>query len=243
MSYYGYCHQMNGSFGRSRLSVKKGRRKSGRHGCSLPEQEDWVVQRLSLLPWQGLVPSDIIDPDNIEKTNLNRQLYREIDIGRPKAETAAKAIRAVNSSIEVESVATTIGTSPVRDLIRGMDVVIDGLDNYPARYLLADAAWQCRIPFIHGAVNGFYGQVCTIVRPKSPCLRCIVPKPPPVRETPVIGVTTGITGCVQVTEAIKLATGIGTTISDQLWLWDGIRQKSDRLKIERIQTCHICGTG
>jgi molybdopterin/thiamine biosynthesis adenylyltransferase len=183
----------------------------------------------------------IIDPDSIEKTNLNRQLYREIDIGRPKAETAAKAIRAVNSSVEVESYTTAIGTTPARELIRGIDVVLDGLDNYPARYLLADAAWKCGIPFIHGAVDGFYGQVCTIVRQKSPCLRCIVPKPPPVRETPVIGVTTGITGCVQVTEAIKLATGIGNTISDQLWLWDGIRQKSDRLKIERIQTCHICG--
>jgi molybdopterin/thiamine biosynthesis adenylyltransferase len=184
----------------------------------------------------------IIDPDYIEETNLNRQLlYHEIDIGRLKAETAAKAIRAMNSSIEVESDTTAIGTRPARDLIRGIDVVIDGLDNYPARYLLADAAWRCGIPFIHGAVDGFYGQVFTIVRPTSPFLHCIVPTPPPVRETPVIGVTTGITGCVQVIEAIKLATGTGNTISDQLWLWDGIRQKSDRLKIDRIQTCHICG--
>jgi adenylyltransferase/sulfurtransferase len=184
----------------------------------------------------------IIDPDRIEETNLNRQLlFREADIGRAKADTAAKALRALNSSIEVEPVRAAIGTTPARDLIRGIDVVIDGLDNYPARFLLADAAWKCGIPFIHGAVEGFYGQVCTIVPTKSPCLRCIVPNPPPVRETPVIGVTTGVIGCVQVTEAIKLVTGTGIPISDHLWLWEGIRQKSDRLRIERIPTCPVCG--
>ena len=186
----------------------------------------------------------IIDPDCIEETNLNRQvLYREIDIGRPKADTAAKAIHAMNSDIDVEPVTAAIGTTPVRDLIHGIDVIIDGLDNYPARYAIADAAWKCGIPFIHGAAEGFYGQVCTIVPPLSPCLRCIVPNPPPVRQTPVIGVTTGIIGCVQVTEAIKLATGSGIPMSDYLWLWEGFREKADRLKIERVQACHICGKG
>ena len=184
----------------------------------------------------------IIDPDCIEETNLNRQmLYRETDIGRPKADTAAKALRAINSSIDVEPVTAAIGTTPARDYIRDIDVVIDGLDNYPARFLLADAAWKCRIPFIHGAVEGFYGQVCTIIPKISPCLRCIVPNLPPVRETPVIGVTTGVIGCVQVTEAIKLATGSGVPLSDCLWLWDGLRHKPDRLRIERIPTCHVCG--
>jgi molybdopterin-synthase adenylyltransferase len=184
----------------------------------------------------------IIDPDRIEETNLNRQLlFREADIGRPKADTAAKALHAMNSSIDIEPVMAAIGTAPARDLIRGIDVIIDGLDNYPARFLLADAAWKCGVPFIHGAVEGFYGQVCTIIPKTSPCLRCIVPNPPPVRETPIIGVTTGIIGCIQVTEAIKLATGTGLPISDHLWLWDGIRQKSDRLKIERIPTCPFCG--
>jgi len=184
----------------------------------------------------------IIDPDCIDETNLNRQvLYREADIGRPKADTAAKALHAMNSLIDVEPVTAAIGTPMARDLIRGIDVVIDGLDNYPARFLLADTAWKCGVPFIHGAVEGFYGQVCSILPKKSPCLRCIVPNPPPVRETPLIGVTTGIIGCVQVTEAIKLATGAGIPVSDCLWLWDGIRQKSDRLRIERIPTCNVCG--
>jgi len=184
----------------------------------------------------------IIDPDCIDETNLNRQvLYREADIGRPKADTAAKALHAMNSFIDVEPVTAAIGTAPARDLIRGIDMVIDGLDNYPARFLLADTAWKCGVPFIHGAVEGFYGQVCSILPKKSPCLRCIVPNPPPVRETSIIGVTTGIIGCVQVTEAIKLATGAGIPVSDCLWLWDGIRQKSDRLRIERIPTCNVCG--
>jgi adenylyltransferase/sulfurtransferase len=184
----------------------------------------------------------IIDPDCIEETNLNRQLlYREADIGRPKAVTAAKALLAMNSSIDVEPVTAAIGTVPAMDLIGKIDIVIDGLDNYPARFLLADAAWKCGIPFIHGAVEGFYGQVSTIVPTTSPCLRCIIPNPPPPRETPIIGVTTGMIGCVQITEAIKLATGNGVPISDHLWLWDGIRQKSDRLRIERIHACHICG--
>jgi len=184
----------------------------------------------------------IMDPDCIEETNLNRQvLYREADIGRPKADTAARAIRAMNASIDVEPVTAAIGTTPVKDSIRNIDVVIDGLDNYPARFLLADAAWRCRVPFIHGAAEGFYGRVCTIVPETSPCLRCIVPGLPPVRETPIIGVTTGVVGCVQVTEAIKLATGSGVLISDHLWLWDGLRLRSDRLRIERIPTCHVCG--
>jgi molybdopterin/thiamine biosynthesis adenylyltransferase len=184
----------------------------------------------------------IIDPDCIEETNLNRQLlYREADIGRPKADTAAKALHAMNSNIDVEPVTAAVGTTLSQDFIRGIDIIIDGLDNYPARFLLADAAWKCGVPFIHGAVEGFYGQVCTIVPRMSPCLRCIVPKPPPVRQTPIIGVTTGIVGCVQVTEAIKLATGTGIPISDHLWFWEGIRQKSDRLRIERIPTCPVCG--
>jgi adenylyltransferase/sulfurtransferase len=186
----------------------------------------------------------IVDPDRIEETNLNRQLlYREADIGRLKVGIAAKALHALNSSIDIEPITAAIGTAPARDLIRGIDVVIDGLDNYLARFLLADAAWKCGVPFIHGAVEGFYGQVCTIIPKTSPCLRCIVPNPPPVRETPVIGVTTGLIGCIQVTEAIKLATGTGLPIRDHLWLWDGIRQKSDRLKIERIPTCTVCGSG
>jgi molybdopterin-synthase adenylyltransferase len=184
----------------------------------------------------------IIDPDCIDETNLNRQvLFREADIGRPKADTAARALHAMNSFIDVEPVTAAIGTAPARDLIRGIDVVIDGLDNYPARFLLADTAWKCGVPFIHGAVEGFYGQLCSILPKKSPCLHCIVPSPPPVRETSIIGVTTGIIGCVQVTEAIKLATGAGIPVSDCLWLWDGMRQKSDRLRIERIPTCNVCG--
>jgi adenylyltransferase/sulfurtransferase len=127
----------------------------------------------------------IIDPDCIKETNLNRQLlYREADIGKPKA-----------------------GTTPARGLIRSIDMIIDGLDNYPAR--LADAAWKCRISFIHGAVEGFYGLVCTSVPKTSTCLRCTVPNPPRVLQTPVVGVTTGVIGCVQVTEAIKRATGTG----------------------------------
>jgi len=186
----------------------------------------------------------IIDPDCIEETNLNHQLlYRETDIGRPKADTAAKALHAMNSSIDVKPVTAAIGITPARDLIRGIDIVIDGLDNYPARFLWADGAWKCGIPFIYGAAEGFYGQVCTILPKTSPCLHCIVPNPPPLRENPLIGVTTGMIGSVQVTEAIKLATGIGMPISDHLWLWDGIRQKSDRLRIDRIPACHICGKG
>ena len=184
----------------------------------------------------------IIDPDCIEETNLNRQwLFREADIGRPKANTTAKVLHSMNSSIDVEPVTAAIGTTPARDLIRGIDLVIDGLDNYPARFLLDDAMWKCGVPFIHGAVGGFYGQVCTILPKTSPCLRCIIPNPPPFREIPLIGVTTGLIGCVQVTEAIKLATGTGLPIIDHLWLWDGIRQKSDQLKIERIPTCPVCG--
>jgi len=157
-------------------------------GCYVVAQRDrpenWGGGALALFAaMTGFGTIRIIDPDCIEESNLNRQLlYREADIGKPKAGTAAKALHAMNSSIDVKPITEAIGTAPARDLIRDIDVIIDGLDNYPARFLLADAAWKCNIAFIHGAVEGFYGQVCTIVPKTSPCLRCIVPNPPPVRR-------------------------------------------------------------
>jgi len=114
----------------------------------------------------------------------------------------------------------------------------DGQEKIGSTRLLT--AWKCGISLIHSAVEGFWGQFCSILPKKSPCLRCIVPNPPPVRETPLIGVTTGMIGCIQVTVAIILVTGADILVSDCLWLHDSIRQKSDRLMIERIPSCNVC---
>ncbi len=121
----------------------------------------------------------IVDEDVVESSNLNRQiLYHEPDIGACKVEAAEKTIHALNRDAEVDAVCRHIDEKSVGDLIQGMDLILDGMDNFAARYILNRAGLDEKIPFVHGAVNGFYGQVTTLIPGATPCLRCIVPTAP-----------------------------------------------------------------
>ncbi|KQC05693.1 MAG: hypothetical protein APR53_06935 [Methanoculleus sp. SDB] len=184
----------------------------------------------------------IVDSDRIEKHNLNRQiLYRDEDIGRFKADVAGEELCALNPRIRVEGICEVISQETIRDLAAGMDLILDGMDNFPTRYILNGTALEYGIPFVHGGVNGFYGQVSTIIPYKTPCLRCIVPVPPPAGPVPIIGVTTGIIGCIEATEAIKLRLGIGGVLAGRLLFWDGLRSETDTLVVDRAPRCIGCG--
>lgn len=184
----------------------------------------------------------IADCDTIERSNLNRQtLYRQHDIGSVKADVAAERIGGITSYLKAEAVNTVITEENACRLTAGMDVVIDAMDNYDVRYILADAAEDRGIPFIHGAIDGFYGQVATIVPSRSACMRCIVPHPPPQRKVPALSVTTGIIGSIQVTEAIKCIVGTGALLTDKILMWDGLQGDMALINISPLRDCPHCG--
>jgi adenylyltransferase/sulfurtransferase len=178
----------------------------------------------------------LIDCDTVEVSNLNRQiLYRTEDIGKEKVTAAVADLRSLNPCVEVEPVQAKITEQNVESLLDGADLVLDGLDNFPARYCLAHAAWNHKIPFIHGAVT-------TIIPGVTPCLRCMVPFPPPSGAIPILGATTGIIGSIQAAEAIKYLIRRGVLFTGRMLLWDGLRGDASVITIEHDPACHECGT-
>jgi len=184
----------------------------------------------------------IVDEDVVERSNLNRQiLYHEQDIGVCKVEAAEKTIHSLNSDVEVDAVCRHIDEKSAGDLVHGMDLILDGMDNFPARYVLNSAGLDEKIPFIHGAVNGFYGQVTTLIPGVTPCLRCIVPTTPTWEKKVIIGVTCGAIGSVEANEAIKYLTGTGELLKNRLLLWDGLRVECESIQIVNSPDCTDCG--
>jgi len=186
----------------------------------------------------------IIDGDVVDMSNLNRQiLYRTDDIGSVKVRVAESALSSLNPSTHIEPVHSMITESSVQALIEEADLVIDGLDNFSSRYILAHAAWEDNIPFIHGAVNGFYGQATTIIPGVTPCLKCLIPAAPSSYSapSPILGVTAGAIGIIQANEAIKILTGMGDLLTGRMLLWDGLRGDVSILPIENNPDCHACG--
>ena len=122
-------------------------------------------------------------------------------------------------------------------------MIVDAMDNFATRYVLNKAALNKKVPFFHGAVNGFYGQVTTIIPGRTACLRCIFPEAPPATVPPVVGVAPGLIGCIQATEVIKYILGIGSLLENRLLMWDGLNGKIDELPLERNPRCEDCGKG
>ena len=191
----------------------------------------------------GIGHITIIDAQRVELSNLNRHvLHWESDIGQPKVKSATEKLTAMNSNIKVDGVFRQITSENVGQLIKGADVVVDGLDNYSTRYLLNEACVQNNIPLIHGAVEGLVGQVMTILPGKGPCLKCAVPKEPPKKSLfPVLGATPGVIGCLQAMEAIKLITGIGKPLVGRMLIFNGIDMTFDEMKVNRNPSCQVCG--
>ncbi|KQC15404.1 MAG: adenylyltransferase, partial [Methanosaeta sp. SDB] len=144
----------------------------------------------------------IVDGDVVEESNLNRQiLHWTKDIGQLKAVSATETIKGLNPEVEVEAVALFADEENLADLVGKADLVVDGLDNFPSRYLLNRAALEKGIPLFHGAISGFDGQATTIIPKMTPCLRCIFPRPSPKETTPALGATCGVIGSIQASEA------------------------------------------
>lgn len=186
----------------------------------------------------------IVDNDIVALENLNRQiLHWDNDVGKKKSESAKEKLRQMNSDIEVEVISETINKGNIDELVGYFDMIVDAMDNFATRYVLNKAALSKKIPFFHGAVHGFYGQVTTIIPGRTACLRCIFPEAPPVTVPPVVGVTPGLIGCIQATEVIKYILGIGSLLENRLLMWDGLNGKIDELPLERNPRCEDCGQG
>ncbi|RYY11860.1 MAG: hypothetical protein EOO36_18360 [Cytophagaceae bacterium] len=182
----------------------------------------------------------LADADKVELTNLPRQiLYGAEDVGQLKIEAAARALRRLNELVRYELHAIRVSPDTVRELVAGYDVVVDGSDNFPTRYLLNDACVSLSKPLVSGAIYKFEGQVSVFNYQGGPTYRCLFPEPPSAAEAPdcnttgVLNVLPGLIGTVQATEALKVVLGLGDVLSGRLWLLDTLSFQSRTLRFKR----------
>jgi molybdopterin/thiamine biosynthesis adenylyltransferase/rhodanese-related sulfurtransferase len=199
----------------------------------------------------GIGTLTLIDDDVVEKSNLQRQvLHTDARIGTIKTESARTTLNALNPRVRVDTHEQRLGAANVEALIRDHDVVIDGADNFPTRYLLNAACQRLKLPLVYGAVHRFTGQVSVFDarRDDSPCYRCLFPEPPAAEDAPncaeagVLGVLPGMIGLLQATEAIKLMVGIGKPLIGRLLCFDALSATFRELRLPRDPACPGCGT-
>ena len=183
----------------------------------------------------------IVDDDRIQESNLNRQfLHAAASVGLQKVYSAEATLTSLAPETSVIAYPGRIDATSADRLVADADVVIDALDNYETRFILHESAWNAEIPFIHGAIEGFSGQMTSILPGQSPCLSCLIPAAPPGGKVPVIGAVAGVIGSIQAMEAIKYLTGTGSMISGRLFLWDGQAGRSEFLTIGKRKNCPVC---
>jgi len=197
----------------------------------------------------GIGKIGIVDFDTVDYSNLQRQiLHTDADVGRPKAQSAKETINGINPGVEVILHNTRITSENALDLIRPFDIIVDGTDNFPTRYLTNDACVLLKKPNVYGSIFRFDGQA-SVFAPHlgGPCYRCLYPEPPPPGMVPscaeggVLGVLPGIIGCIQATEILKLALGKGSSLVGRLLLFDALDMKFRELKLRRDPECPLCG--
>ena len=183
----------------------------------------------------------IVDQDTVELSNLNRQiLHWETDIGRLKVESAKEKLSQLNPGIVVDIRKDQINEASVTELTRDCDLVVDGLDNFPTRYLINQAIFSQRIPFIYGGILGLMGMVTVILPGQTPCLKCLFPQAPPPQKFPVLGTTPGLIGLIEANEAIKYLVGFGKLLTGRLLVYNGLEMHFSEIEIERNSECSIC---
>jgi|tagenome__1003787_1003787.scaffolds.fasta_scaffold20982676_5 molybdopterin/thiamine biosynthesis adenylyltransferase/rhodanese-related sulfurtransferase len=195
----------------------------------------------------GVGTIGIIDADVVDRSNLQRQiLHTEERIGMPKVDSAEIAMKALNPDINVVKYTERLESSNVLDVISGYDVIVDGTDNFPTRYLLNDASLVAGIPVVHGSIYQFEGSV-TVYKPyEGPCYRCQYPEPPPPELAPscaeggVLGVLPGVIGTMQATEAVKLLLGIGDPLVGRQLRYDALAMEFVELRMRRDPHCPVC---
>jgi molybdopterin/thiamine biosynthesis adenylyltransferase/rhodanese-related sulfurtransferase len=191
----------------------------------------------------------IADGDVVDISNLQRQiLYGTEDVGADKTAAAAETLRSINPHVAVERIPERLTSANALDVIARFDVVIDGTDNFPTRYLLSDACVLANIPLVYGSVDRFDGQVSVFAANGGPCYRCLFPDPPEPGSVDncavagVLGVLPGLVGTAQATEALKLLLGIGEPLIGRLLMIDALRMRFRSIGVERDPNCPACGT-
>ncbi|MDX1393888.1 MAG: molybdopterin-synthase adenylyltransferase MoeB [Gemmatimonadota bacterium] len=190
----------------------------------------------------------IVDHDSVDLSNLQRQILHDTAaVGRSKLESARSRLAGVNPHVEVETFETRLESANALEIMGGWDIVVDGSDNFPTRYLVNDACVLLGIPFVYGAILRFEGQASVFATSEGPCYRCLFREPPPpglvpsCAEAGVLGVLPGIVGTIQATEAIKWLLGTGETLAGRLLLIDALRMEFRSLNISRDPECTVCG--
>ena len=196
----------------------------------------------------------IADDDVVDRSNLQRQiLHTEARIGEPKVASAQATLGALNPRTQVEAVQVRVTSDNIERLLEGVDVVLDGADNFPVRYLLNDACVKLGIPLVYGAVQRFEGQVSVFDagrhRGELPCYRCLFPEPPPPEFAPncveagVLGVLPGVIGLLQATEVVKLLLGIGDSLAGRLLQFDALSMRFRETRLRHDPDCAVCAVG
>jgi molybdopterin/thiamine biosynthesis adenylyltransferase/rhodanese-related sulfurtransferase len=190
----------------------------------------------------------IVDFDVVDLSNLQRQiLHTTKDVGRSKLESAREKLESLNPNVKIETYEMRLTSENALDLIKEYDIVVDGTDNFPTRYLVNDACVFLKKPNVYGSIFRFEGQVSVFYADKGPCYRCLYKEPPPPGLVPscaeggVLGVLPGIIGTIQALETIKLILGIGEPLIGKLLLFDALRMKFRELKLRKDPECPVCG--
>jgi len=198
----------------------------------------------------GVGTIGIVDMDVVDASNLQRQILHNMDrIGDRKVDSAKKTLTAMNPDINVIAYDTRLGADNVVELFEGYDLVVDGTDNFPTRYLVNDASLVTRVPVVHGSIFRFEGQVTVFDPYVGPCYRCIVPEPPPPELAPscaeagVLGVLCGIVGSLEAVEAVKMLLKIGDPLVGRLLAYDALGEEFRTFKVRRDPSCPACGEG
>ena len=197
----------------------------------------------------GVGTLGIADDDEVELSNLQRQvIHGDDDVGRKKVDSAAEFVADLNPDVDVQRHELRVTPDNIEDLIDGYDFVVDGTDNFETRYLVNDACTLAGIPFSHGSIFRFEGQVTTFAGDDdSPCYRCLFPEAPPAGMVPncatagVLGVLPGTVGCLQATETVKHLMGKGESLDGSMLFFDALDMEFDKVEIPKQDDCPVCG--
>lgn len=190
----------------------------------------------------------LIDNDTVEMSNLQRQIAHSVNtIGMPKVESAKRTFEALNPDVNIVAIQKRMSKDDIIDLIRDYDIVVDGSDNFPTRYLVNDACFMAGKPLVSGAILRFEGQVTTILPGDGPCYRCLFEEPPPpglvpsCQEAGVLGVLPGVIGGLQATEVLKLILGKGDVLKGELLIYNALKTTFRKVKVPKNPSCPLCG--
>lgn len=190
----------------------------------------------------------IVDADVVDLSNLQRQvIHTTNDIGKPKVESAKETMETINPDVEVTTYQKFLASDNIMDIIKDYDIILDGTDNFPAKFLINDACVMANKPFVHAGIIRFKGQLMTVIPHESPCYRCVFKTMPPKDAVPtckqagVIGAMAGVIGCLQALEAVKYLTGAGELLTGKLLTFDALKMEFHTIKLPpRGEGCAVC---